>query len=413
MTLNNPVQITLPASKSLSNRWLVLDYLSLNGIRIKNLSTAEDTQLFKRLLRQLKLGRRHNFDCHDAGTVARFLTALAAFTPGQNIITGSERLCSRPMGALIESLRNAGCNIVCLGEEGHLPLKIDGIMPKATRIKIDGTESSQYVSALLLASLLFPQGLAIEVTGLPNSEPYIDMTLRTLADAKVECVLKGNPPAYHIVHSIPQCDIITIEKDWSAAAYFYEAVALRPELYLRMSGLYANSCQGDSAVKAIFDTFGVDTQQAEQTIEIINIDDIEPTLKYDFTKVPDLFPATAVTCAALGVEACLTGLETLHHKESDRVESVRLELEKMNVKVEITPEGAMQIHPSELKISQPVDPHGDHRIAMAFGALKVKYPEVEVLTPEVVGKSFPTFWEMLDRTINLPEGIEIIDDEEA
>lgn len=400
MTLNNPIQITLPASKSLSNRWLVLDYMSCNGIRIKNLSNAEDTQLLKRLLRQLKMGRRHNFDCHDAGTAARFLAPILAFTPGQNVLTGSERLCQRPMGALIESLRSMGCKITCTGEEGHLPLKIEGINPFVTRVKVDGSESSQYVSAFLLSALMFPQGLAIEVTGTPTSEPYINMTLRTLADAQVECSYKGIPPAFHVAHAIPQCDIVTIEKDWTAASYFYEVVALNPDLYVRMSGLYEKSAQGDSAVKAIFDTFGVDTQQGEQTVELINLDDVEPTLEWDFTNVPDLFPATAVTCAALGVDARLSGLANLHKKESDRVEAVRMELEKLGAKIEMDGE-VMHIMPSELKVTQKVCAHGDHRIAMAFGALKVKYPEIEIDTPDVVAKSFPAFWEMLDRTINI------------
>lgn len=411
MTLNNPIQITLPASKSLSNRWLVLDFMSCNGIRIKNLSNAEDTQLLKRLLRQLKMGRRHNFDCHDAGTAARFLAPILAFTPGQNLLTGSERLCQRPMVDLIEALRSMGCKITCTGEEGHLPIKIDGIRPFTNRVKIDGSESSQYVSALLLSALMLPQGLAIEVTGTLTSEPYINMTLRTLADAHVECSYKGIPPAFHVEHAIPNCDIVTIEKDWTAASYFYEVVALNPDLFIRMSGLYGESAQGDSAVKVIFDTFGVDTQQGEQNVELMNIVDIEPTMEYDFTNVPDLFPATAVTCAALGVDARLTGLSNLHKKESDRVEAVREELEKMGARIEMNGD-EMHLLPSELKVTQPVCAHGDHRIAMAFGALKVKYPEIEIDTPEVVAKSFPAFWEMLDRTINIAPELLADEDED-
>ncbi len=394
----NIIQITLPASKSISNRWLVMDYLSANGIKIKNLSSADDTQLLKRLLRQLKMNRRHNFDCHDAGTAARFLTALLAFTPGINTLIGSPRLCQRPMAPLINALRSIGCRITCTHQEGYLPLKIEGTIPSADRIVIDGTLSSQFVSALLQASILLPQGLKVEITGISASEPYIEMTLNVMERANINWELRGNPPAYCLDHTLPRADIVAIEKDWSAASYFYTAAAIKPSLHMRMVGLYKESLQGDSVVKDIYTHFGVVSQQSDITNDVTNNGECDTEFSWDFTNTPDLFPSVAITCAVLGIDAHLAGIDNLRIKESDRVKVVTEELSKMGCKIEVT-QHEVHLLPSRLTIAKPIDPHDDHRIAMAFAAMKVKYPEIEILNPDVVTKSFPTFWEMLDRAI--------------
>ena len=393
------VSITLPASKSLSNRWLVMDYLSASGIKIKNLSTAGDTQLLKRLFHQLRIGRRHTFDCKDAGTAARFLTAILAFTPGVYVVTGSERMQQRPMAPLVNALRSIGCHIECTGREGYLPIKIEGTVPRTDRVAIDGTLSSQFVSAVLQAAVLLPQGIAVEVTGTPRSQPFIDMTLRILDEANVKWVLKGVPPAYYMQHTLPRCDSVTIERDWSAASYFYAAQALKPSLRIRMIGLYRNSMQGDRAVKDIFRRLGVETQQSDVNVDLCPSPmQLPKALAWDFSDTPDLFPTVAVACAALGVEARLGGLTNLRAKESDRVEAVAQELERMGGKVQVA-EDEMHVLPSQLRPTQPVDSHNDHRVAMAFATLKVRYPHLEVNHPKVVSKSFPNFWEMLERLL--------------
>ena len=394
------IQITLPSSKSISNRWLVLDYLSQNGIRIKNLSTADDTQLFKRLLRQARLGRRHTYDCRDAGTAARFLIAILSVTPGTHYITGSPRLCQRPMGPLVDSLRSIGCKIEYSGEEGCLPMKIEGVVPTGNRIIIDGTQSSQFVSALLLAAAAMPTGMAVEVIGNDASAPYIRMTLDALDKSGIEYVYKGNPPAYFVSHTLPQVEMFSIEKDWSAASYFYNVTLLsNKELNLHMSGLTYPSMQGDSAVFDIYAQLGIRSRTVGQAIEIDRSGDAVDIFEYDFHYAPDLFPSVAVACAAKGIETKLTGLENLRLKESDRVEAVCSELKKLGVNVEM--EGAtMLIHPSTMQYKEPVDSHNDHRIAMAFATLKARFPELEIQNPEVVSKSFPGFFEMLGRAID-------------
>lgn len=396
------IQITLPSSKSLSNRWLILDYMSRTGIKIKNLSSSNDTQQLGRLLHQLKGGRRHNFDCKDAGTVARFMMAMLAITPGSHILTGAEQLLKRPMGQLIDALREAGCSIKCTGEEGYLPVKIEGVVPSAPRIKIDCSISSQYASALLLAAATMPQGGMVELVSAPASEPYIDMTLKVMEQAKVQCVLKGNPPTYNVSHTIPQCDVVSIEKDWSSASYFFEAISLMPGIPVRLPGLQRESLQGDQVLRDIYATLGLSVNQAEQSVEIRRDKEMATSFEFDFTNTPDLVPAVAVTCAALGIEGHLTGVQNLRYKESNRLESLEEGLAKLGRKIEVG-ESTMTIPAGEPFTRESldgvgvIDSHDDHRIAMAFGALKVLNPSIEVTNPECVSKSFPDFWKMLQR----------------
>lgn len=400
------IQITLPSSKSLSNRWLMLDYLSRTGIKIKNISSSNDTQQLGRLLHQLKAGRRHNFDCRDAATVARFMLALLSITPGSHTLTGSEQLCKRPMQQLIDSLRASGCQIVCTGEEGHLPVKIDGVVPSAQRIVIDCSVSSQFASALLLASASLPQGGVVELQGAPASEPYIEMTLNVMAQAKVNWCLKGVPPAYYVEHSIPQCDVVSIEKDWSSAAFFFEAVTLLPDVPVRLPGLMRESLQGDKVVRDIYSLLGLSVSQGEQSVELKRDKPLASKLEWDFRNTPDLVPAVAVTCAALGIEAHLSGVANLRFKESNRLESLADELAKLGRTITVA-DDSMTMPAGEpftkesLAAAGVLDAHGDHRIAMALGALKVINPELTVNTPDVVAKSFPDFWKMIDRLLLL------------
>ncbi|MBQ9638922.1 MAG: hypothetical protein IJV22_05135 [Bacteroidales bacterium] len=396
MELNNPIQITLPASKSISNRWLVMDFISANGIRIKNLSSADDTQLLKRLLRQLKLGRRHTFECHDAGAVARFITPLLAFTPGTHTITASERLCERPMLPLINALRSVGCQIKCLEKEGHLPLKIFGVIPMVSRMTVDGSQSSQFVSALLMAGGMLPHGMAVEVTGLKASEPFIQMTLDVMTEATVNWSYKGVPPAYHIEHSMPRIDMVSIEKDWTSASYFYNVAAFDQRHVLRMTGLSKESSQGDSIIKELYQNFGVTTQQNDQNVEIHGGGNVCEQFEYDFLGTPDLFPSIAVACAALGVDARLRGITNLRYKESDRANAVVEELQAMGCTIERS-EDEIHLLPSKLDPIHPINGHNDHRIVMAFATLRHRFPAIEIKDQQVVSKSFPNFWDMMSR----------------
>ena len=251
----------------------------------------------------------------------------------------------------------------------------------------------------MLAASSMPHGLQVELAGNPVSEPYIDMTLAVFDQAGVPYVLKGNPPAYYVEHTIPNCDAVTIEKDWSAASYFYALSALKKDIRLHMAGLTFDSLQGDSVVPEIFKQLGVKSEMVGMAIEIEQDEPAVEELEYDFTNTPDLFPSVAVTCAALGIKARLTGLFHQRVKESDRLNAVATELKKMGCRLDVTDEGLV-IYPSKLTPTEPIPSYNDHRIAMAFSVLKAQFPQLEVKDPEVVSKSFPTFWEMLERCIS-------------
>ena len=332
------------------------------------------------------------------------MLALLSITPGTHILTGSEQLCRRPMGQLIDALRNAGCSITCTNEEGFLPLKIEGAIPTAQRIVIDCSISSQFASALLLSAATMPQGGVVELVGTRASEPYIEMTLQVMEQAKVQWVLKGNPPAYNIEHSIPQCDVVSIEKDWSSASYFFEAAALLPDVPIRLPGLQRESLQGDRAVRDIFTKIGLTVNQGEQSIELKREKGFADSLEWDFVDTPDLVPTVAVTCAALGISAKLTGVANLRYKESNRLESIAEGLKKLGR--EVTVEDDVMLIPAgepftkeSLAKADEIDSFDDHRIAMAFGVLRVINPDLRIKNPDVVSKSFPDFWKMLDRLI--------------
>lgn len=402
------IQITLPSSKSLSNRWLMLDYMSRTGIKIKNISSSNDSQQLARLLHQLKAGRRHNFDCRDAATVARFMLALLSITPGTHTLTGSEQLRKRPMGHLINALRQSGCSVTCTGEEGFLPVKIEGAIPSMQRIVIDCSLSSQFASALLLSSATLPQGGTVELQNVSVSEPYIQMTLKVMELAKVNWTLKGNPPAYFVEHCIPQCDVVSIEKDWTAASYFFEAASLLPDIPVRLPGLMRDSLQGDCVVHDLYAKMGLNVSQGDLSLEMLRDRDLARKFEWDFTATPDLLPAVAVTCAALGTEAHLTGLATQRHKESDRLKAIVEGLTLLGRTVDcdgstLTIHSGKPFTKETLRVDTPVNSYDDHRIAMAFGVLKVINADFEVTNPDCVDKSFPDFWKMLERLIGLDD----------
>ena len=397
------IQIITPTSKSLSNRWLVMDYLSQHGIKVKRLSPADDTHTMKNMLHQLKGGKRHQFDCGDAASTARFLMALLAVTPAKNTLTGSDQLKRRPMGALIDALRTLGCTITCTEEEGHLPVVVEGLNTLVTRVEIDPSVSSQFVSALLMLGVALPGGISVHLTGTPVSKTYIDMTLKVMAQAGIRCTMADNDTTYRVEHNIPMCEAVSIERDWSAASYFYLAAAVNPALRLRMRGLTRSESQGDFAAHQIFARLGVETFFENDSAILEQTSPAEERLEYDFTNCPDLVPAVAVACAMLGVKARLTGVSTLRVKECDRLAALVEGLAQFGIKAQAA-ENELTIasdgirDPLDRRVGVlAINSHDDHRIAMAFGALRTIYPDIQVSNPDCVNKSFPEFWEMIDR----------------
>lgn len=414
----NDLHILLPASKSLSNRWLMLNHilgLRQNGnnpnkglpFMLKNLSDADDTQLMAALLAQLRHGTSNLFYCHNAGSVARFLLALLAVTPGQWRLTGDDRLKQRPMLPLIQCLRHMGCTIVCTEEEGFLPLDITGFTPQYRMAEIDPNESSQYVSAMMLIGCLLPNGLTLTLTDRAASRPYIEMTCALLTQAGIKNSVSPNRRVYR-VETLPadtqhKKQVVNIEPDWSSASYIYAAACLVPGLRIRMQGLsYSHSTQGDRVAKELFAQLGVETQELRspyrantRSIAIVGTGKHPDSFEYNFIDCPDLLPAVLVSCAALGMKARLRGIKNLRIKESDRISALKEELEKMGATITQTAT-EVRLAAAGLKPCASISTHNDHRIAMAFGVLTLIFPNMVIEEPEQVSKSFPDFWKQLD-----------------
>ncbi len=383
--------IPISASKSISNRWLILEFLSGMKFNIQNCSSADDTQLLKLLLHQIREGKQDIFYCENAGTVARFLVPLLTTIPGKHIITGSERMQQRPILPLVNALCYLGGDIRFIKNNQCLPLEIIGKTLKGGSVKIPGNVSSQFISALMLVAPTLENGLVIHISPPILSESYIEMTKSIL--------LEMNIPVYYGENTIiiPNSSIspysITIENDWSSASYFYNWVAFSDGLELHINGLFSHSKQGDWIISEIYEDLGVHTTFTQHGI-ILNKKAVSKTsIEYDFSRCPDLVPTVAVGCAGLQIQAVLKGLTTLPYKETNRITALANELRNLNIDVEILPE-SLKIQPKPMQYIRRTftKTYFDHRIAMAFATLGMLYNFIDIENPEIVSKSFPEYW---------------------
>lgn len=410
----NDIRINLPASKSMSNRWLMINYITGSHFRIGKLSTSGDTRLLRRLLAQLDENSGHEnsdsdlYYCDNAGSVARFMMPLLAITPGHHVLSGDERLRQRPMAPIIDALRQMGLRVECTENEGFLPVHIQGGVPIRRTVSVDPLLSSQFVSALLLVAPRLPEGISLTMTQRPTSRPYIEMTAEALRQAGIEVRRSSNGRTYYVQHQqgkLPSASI-TIERDWSSASYFYTMALLRPNLRIRLLGLQFDSCQGDSAADAFFRQFGVMSTEvrspyraAGRSITVLGGGDCAKSVQFNCLDCPDLVPTFAVAAAASGIRTILKGVGNIALKESDRMVAITTELRRMGGRVNSTGD-ELHILPAVLKPTEPVHTYGDHRIAMAFAPLQLKFPDLKIENPEVVDKSFPEFWDEFEKVLS-------------
>ena len=392
----------------MSNRWLMINHMIGSHFRIGKLSTSNDTKLLRNLLAQIENHTSDVYFCENAGSVARFMMPQLAMTSGHHLLTGDERLLQRPMAPLIDALRQMGFRVECTEREGFLPVQIQGGVPNKRTVQVDPLLSSQFVSALLLAAPKMPEGISLTMTQRPTSRPYIDMTCDALLQAGIEVRRSSNGRTYYVqpFQGKPKPATITIERDWSAASYFYTMALLRPELRIRLLGLQLDSCQGDSATDRFFRQLGVVSTEvrspyraSSRSITVQGGGEKAKTLQFNCIDCPDLVPTFAVAAAAAGLRTVLKGVSNIALKESDRREAITTELRRMGVSVNSSNE-ELHILPSKLKPAGMVHTYGDHRIAMAFAPLRLIFPDLEIENPDVVGKSFPEFWEEFDKILN-------------
>lgn len=393
--LQNPVrpdnaEIRLPASKSISNRALIISALCHEPPRLKNLSDAEDT----RVLQQALAAGNGHINIGHAGTAMRFFTAYAAATRFSGTVTGSERMKERPVHVLVDALRELNADITYLEKEGYPPLRINPSALTGKTLKIDSSISSQYISALMMTGPVLPGGLRLTLEKPTVSEPYIHMTAQLMNMFGAEVIISGNRI---IISEKPYTSTeLTIESDWSAAAFWYEWIALsEPGSSLLLENLKMTGLQGDEITAEIFQKLGVDSVVTNEGI-LIKKQTTHLPVKMDFDLVhcPDLAPALVATLAGLRVAATITGLQTLTIKESNRIEALKTELEKTGAVIS-TGNDFIQIHSFRHEGDKKItfSTYNDHRMAMAMAPLVTKFPEVEITDPEVVIKSYPGFWE--------------------
>ncbi len=401
-------EIFLPASKSISNRALIIHYLSGKKLRLHNLSQADDTQLMIVLLKIIEENKGAyqptTIDCQDAGTTLRFITALLAITPGKWLITGSDRMKERPIGILAESLKKLGANIEYQGKNGFPPLLIEGKKLNGRELEIDGSVSSQFISSLLLIAPSLSGGLCLKLKHKISSLPYIEMTLKLLNQFGISTTFNVN------TITVGQQDYkpgeLTIETDWTSASYWYEMAVLASDVNLFLKGLKKESLQGDAILSEIFNHFGVKTEFLADGIRLAKSGKVVSEFTFDFTHCPDLAQAVIITCAGLNIPGKFTGLESLRIKETDRLIALQNELHKLGFKIDI--KGISELRTRNLprwqagskpgtQNTEPVKTYGDHRMAMAFAPLALVLGFIQIENPEVVSKSYPGFWEDLKK----------------
>ncbi|MEL6591727.1 MAG: 3-phosphoshikimate 1-carboxyvinyltransferase [Bacteroidota bacterium] len=386
-------RVALPASKSESNRALIIQALSGGAVELDNLSSARDTQTMIRLLSSEGLV----LDVIDAGTTMRFLTAFCSAVGRDQILTGTPRMCQRPIGILVEALRSLGAEINYRNQEGYPPLHIvnQGKKLNGGHLKMRGNVSSQFITAILLIAPYLDGGLQIELEGDITSRPYIEMTRKLMAHFGVETEWVGER-SIDIPAKEYSANSYTIESDWSAASYWYSLLALAEEGEVFLEGLRRDSWQGDQGIREIMKHFGVSTRFTKEGAQLTKkkFKARKKPIHIDFTDTPDLAQTVAVVSAATGVPVFMTGLHTLRVKETDRIHALQTELAKFGVEMKVdgddcTVEGLAG--PSE----KSVETYEDHRMAMAFAPLALRQPELMVKHPEVVEKSYPEYWDHL------------------
>ena len=392
--------IQLPASKSISNRALIIYALSGGGNLPQNLSDCDDTEVIIDALRHMP----EVIDIKAAGTAMRFMTAYLSVMNGTHVITGTDRMKHRPISILVDALRKLGAQIEYAGEEGFPPLRITGSKLVGGQLEIPGNVSSQYISALLMIGPMLEEGLTLQLTGEIISRPYIDLTLWMMGEFGAEAKW-SSADTITMAHKPYKSRGYFIESDWSGASYWYEMVALSNDrdAEVKLTGLMDGSMQGDSITRYIFSLLGVKTTFETQTKGVPQMVTLKKNgrgvtkLEYDFVNAPDLAQTFVVTCAALGIPFHFKGLSTLKIKETDRIAALKAEMLKLGYVIHDANGSELYWNGErcEPNLEAGIDTYEDHRMALAFAPYAMKTSGLVINNPHVVSKSYPKFWDDL------------------
>ena len=365
--------IELPSSKSISNRVLIIRALCKEKFQIHNLSKSDDTKSLLNALQNLN----NEINVEHAGTNLRFLTAYLSIQKGKEfVLTGSKRIQERPIKELVESLQTLGADISYLNKKHKAPLKIYGKDLIGDKIKIKGNISSQFISALLLIAPTLKNGLKINIAGEIVSESYINMTLMLMSKFGINYEKTKN--TINIKHQNYVSKEFYIESDWSAASFWYEIAALSKQCNINLVGLDKYSIQGDKEIINIYKNLSVRSKFENNVLNLTKDNKINIQEKINIIQYPDLYQPLKCTLFALNSNTKIIGLNTLKQKETNRIAAVKKEFKN-------------------ICNFNTIDTYNDHRMAMSFAPLCLKYNYLKMKNIHVVSKSYPNYWKDLKK----------------
>ncbi len=385
--------VTLPGSKSISNRALILNALSLSRYDLDNLSVCEDT----RVIKDAFASNTNEFDVRGAGTAMRFLAAFLACVEGEWILKGSERMHQRPIHPLVDTLIALGAEIEYLGNKGYPPLKIKGKRLEGGEVYLTANVSSQFISALIMIAPTMKHGLTLHLEQDIISRPYIHLTEKMMRDYGVR--LKWDKNTIKVDAQSYVATPYSVESDWSAASYWYSFVSLMPEAEVKLKGLRKESMQGDANVINLFSDLGVSTSFEEDGVTLRKKNVVKGKFFHNFINEPDLAQTFAVVCCLLNTPFFFSGLQTLKIKETDRIYALITELEKMGYVLTEAENGILEWDGKRCLTDETIviETYEDHRMAMAFAPASIVFKNMYINHPEVVTKSYPSFWDDLQQ----------------
>lgn len=387
-------EIDLPASKSISNRVLLLNALCATPGRLSNLAQCDDTDA---VLSALAQPDASEVNIGAAGTAMRFLTAYFATREGREVvIDGTERMRQRPIGVLVDALRQLGADIEYVEAEGYPPLKITGTRLHGGALTVSGSVSSQYITAILLIAPVIG-GITLTIEGEIMSRPYIDMTLALMARYGVKAEWRDN--VIHVPAGEYTALDFTVEADWSAASYWWAMQAIVPQSRITLKGLEPQSLQGDSRIAELMSQMGVTGNWCGRYLDLRSNGGVGCCCSTfaDLSGTPDIAQTLVVMLCLMGRPFRITGLRTLRIKETDRLEALRIELRKLGYVVKVEGDYAISWHfeTTAAEASPHISTYHDHRMAMAFAPAAIRFPGLIIDDAQVVSKSYPLFWEHL------------------
>ena len=402
--------VTVPGSKSLTNRALVVAALATGRSTLGGAQFSDDTEACMDGLMRLGIGieadpaqariavegaggtipaEAAELDVRYSGTTARFLTAVAAAGRGVYRFDGAQRMRERPMGDLPAVLAAAGARFRFSGEPGHLPFEIEAAGLPAGRIEMSAAHSSQPVSALLLCAPAAAGATTIAVAGPVPSEPFIDLSVRVMRDFGVE-VGRPKPGVFEIAAGAGyRGRDYDVEPDATNASYFLAAAAITGGSVC-VRGLAADSSQGDIACTDILRQMGCDVREAAEGITVTGPERLRG-VELDLNAVSDLTPTFAAIAPFADAPVTIRNVAHIRVQETDRIAALTAELRRLGATVKERPDG-LRIEPSRL-MPAAIRTYQDHRMAMAFAVTGLRVPGLTILEPGCAAKTFPDFFE--------------------